>query len=108
MQNLVALCRDLGAEGSKGLPMLHTSTCYVAGDRTGQVDEVNPLHHPFPKVDDLAAEHWSPQREIEECIDLVDNVRHRANDAFRQSHFLDQAMKNLRDRNSHGVVPRSK
>ena len=99
MQNLVALCRDLGVEGSKGLPMLHTSTCYVAGDRTGQVDEVNPLHHPFPKVDDLAAKHWSPQREIEECIDLVDNVRHRANDAFRQSHFLDQAMKNLRDRN---------
>ena len=86
--------RDLGAEGSKGLPMLHTSTCYVAGDRTGQVDEVNPLHHPFPKVDDLAAEHWSPSARSK--MNLVDNVRHRANDAFRQSHFLDQAMKNAR------------
>ena len=99
MQNLVALCKDLGAPGSNGLPMLHTSTCYVAGDRTGQVDEVNPLHFPFPKAGELALEHWSPQREIEECIDLVDNVRHRANDAFRQSHFLDQAVKNLKDRN---------
>ena len=98
MQNLVALCRDLGAPGTTGLPMLHTSTCYVAGDRTGQVDEVNPLTHPFPKTD-LDRKHWNPQREIDECIDLVDNVRHRANDAFRQSHFLDQAKKNLRDRN---------
>ncbi len=99
MQNLVALCRDLGAPGSEGLAILHTSTCYVAGDRTGQVDEVNPLTHPFPKAGDLALEHWNPQREIDECIDLVDNVRHRANDAFRQSHFLDQAKKNLKERN---------
>ena len=99
MQNLVALCRDLGTPGSKGLAMLHTSTCYVAGDRTGQVDEVNPLTYPFPKNGELATEHWDPQREIDECIDLVDNVRHRANDAFRQSHFLDQAKKNLKERN---------
>ncbi|MFO0005732.1 MAG: SDR family oxidoreductase, partial [bacterium] len=40
MKNLVALCQDLGPAGGSGLPMLHTSTCDVAGDRTGQVDEV--------------------------------------------------------------------
>ncbi len=34
--------------------MLHTSTCYVAGDRTGHIEEVNPLTHPFPKAKDLA------------------------------------------------------
>jgi long-chain acyl-CoA synthetase len=99
MQNLVALCRDLDVPGGPGLRMLHTSTCYVAGDRTGQVDEVNPLTHPFPKAGDLAVEHWDPSREIAECIDLVDNVRHRANDAFRQSHFLDKAKRNLKRRN---------
>ncbi len=98
MQNLVALCRDLGAPGTGGLPILHTSTCYVAGDRTGQVDEVNPLKYPFPKAGDLSLEHWDPDREIAECIDLVESVRHRANDAFRQSRFLDEAKKNLRRR----------
>ncbi|HNC99813.1 MAG TPA: SDR family oxidoreductase, partial [Myxococcota bacterium] len=45
MQQLVALARDLG-----DVPFLHTSTCYVAGDRTGQVEEVNPQLQPFPKA----------------------------------------------------------
>lgn len=93
MQNLVSLARTLG-----DLPFLHTSTCYVAGDRTGQVEEVDPLSFPFPKADTLAVEHWDPEREIAECVDLVEHVRHRANDAFRQSHFLDQAKKNLLER----------
>lgn len=99
MKNLVALCRDLGRLGTTGLPLFHTSTCYVAGDRTGAVDEVNPLSFPFPKAADLDRKHWDPEREISECLDLVDNVRHRANDAFRESAFLDQAKKNLFDRN---------
>lgn len=95
MQNLISLAKEISS-AERPIRFLHTSTCYVAGDRTGQVDEVDPRKYPFPKVDDLAIEHWSPAREIEECLDLVDNVRHRANDAFRQSAFLDEAKKNLR------------
>jgi long-chain acyl-CoA synthetase len=94
MQNLISLVKDLG-EGTK---MLHTSTCYVAGDRTGQVDEVHPLEYPFPKANELDIDHWSPDREISECLDMVEHVRHRSNDAFRQSEFLDQAKQNLRDK----------
>ena len=93
MQNLVALAKDLG-----GVPFMHTSTCYVAGDRTGEVHEIDPLSYPFPKADKLEKQHWDPAREIAECVDLVENVRHRANDAFRQSAFLDQAKKNLIER----------
>ncbi|MFT5681461.1 MAG: long-chain acyl-CoA synthetase [Myxococcota bacterium] len=95
MQNLIALSKDISTD-EKPIRFLHTSTCYVAGDRTGQVDEIDPRKFPFPKVGELAQEHWSPAREIAECLDLVDNVRHRANDAFRQSAFLDEAKKNLR------------
>ncbi len=91
MQNLVELCRDLG-----DCNFLHTSTCYVAGGNTGQVDEVDPLSKPFPRAHELDEAHWSPDREIAECVDLVDHVRHRVGDAFRQSHFLDQAKQNLR------------
>jgi len=100
MQNLVAMVRDLSgpANGDAGLPFLHTSTCYVAGSRTGAVDEVDPLEFPFPKADTLDRSHWDPDREIAECVDLVDNVRHRVRDAFRQSHFHDQARKNLAER----------
>ena len=93
MQNLVALARDLGE-----LPVMHTSTCYVAGDRTGQVDEVDPRRHPFPKADQLDTSLWDPAREIAECVDLVDNVRHRSKDAFRKTAFLDRAKANLERR----------
>jgi long-chain acyl-CoA synthetase len=95
MQNLISLARDVSGP-DRPLRFLHTSTCYVAGDRTGQVDEIDPRKFPFPKADDLAIEHWDPAREIAECLDLVENVRHRSNDAFRQSAFLDEAKKNLR------------
>ena len=93
VQNLVALARDLG-----GLPLLHTSTCYVAGSRTGHVGETNPLEFPFPRADELERAHWDPDREIAECMDVVEQARHRASDAFRQSHFLDEAKKNLAER----------
>ena len=97
MQNLVRLVQDLSTP-DRPLPFMHTSTCYVAGGRTGQIDEVDPLSYPFPKADELDTAHWSPEREIAECVDIVDNVHHRAKDAFRQSAFLDQAKKHLEDR----------
>lgn len=95
MQNLIALAKDVSGP-NKPLKFMHTSTCYVAGDRTGQVDEIDPREFPFPKAESLAKEHWDPAREIAECLDLVENVRHRSNDAFRQSAFLDEAKRNLR------------
>jgi long-chain acyl-CoA synthetase len=90
VQNLTALSRDLGS-----VPVLHTSTCYVAGSRTGHIDEASPLEFPFPRADSLERSHWDPDREIAECLDVIEQARHRASDAFRQSRFLDEAKKNL-------------
>ncbi len=104
VNNLVALARSLRA------PLMHTSTCYVAGYRSGLIEEQDPLKTPFPRAAgerilgeyqrgrQLDRAHWDPQREIEECLDLVRMARHRASDAFRQSAFLDEAKKNLADR----------
>ena len=93
-QNLVALARDLG-----DCPVLHTSTCFTAGSRTGPIDERDPREVPFPRMGELDPKDFSPEREIAECLDLIEQARHRASDAFRQSHFLDQAKTNLRERN---------
>lgn len=93
-QNLVALARDLGDIG-----VLHTSTCYVAGSQTGPVEERDPREFPFPRADELERRDWDPDREIAECMDVIEQARHRASDAFRQSRFLDEAKKNLRERN---------
>ena len=62
--NLMDLCRELGDETP--LPLLHTSTCYVAGYRCGHVFEDDPRDHPFPRHDELSAEDWDPERELRE------------------------------------------
>ena len=102
VNNLVGLARTLGAR------VMHTSTCYVAGYRSGLIEEVDPREVPFPRAEGetwygasnphhrtLEKSHWDPQREIDECLDLVKQARQRAGDAFRQSAFLDEAKHNL-------------
>lgn len=90
VQNLVALARALG-----DCPLLHTSTCFVAGGRTGIVEEEDPRLHPFPRAGELERAHWDPDREIAECLSIIEQAKQRADDAFRQSHFLYQARSNL-------------
>jgi long-chain acyl-CoA synthetase len=110
VNNLIELARALGA------PVMHTSTCYVAGYRTGVIAEVDPREVPFPRAEGAPGErfiappegipverkldrgHWDPQNEIAECLDLIRGVRHRCEDAFRQSTFLDEAKHNLERR----------
>jgi len=104
VNNLVDLAKKLGA------PVLHTSTCYVAGYRSGLIEEADPRVTPFPRSEGetwygastphrtLDRTHWDPQREIDECLDLIKQARHRCEDAFRQSAFLDEAKQNLTQR----------
>jgi long-chain acyl-CoA synthetase len=92
-KHLIALSRALG-----DVPIMHTSTCFVVGSRDGVTEERNTLEFPFPRADELDVSHWSAEREIEECSDLVESTRRRAQDAPRQSHLLDEAKRNLRER----------
>jgi len=92
-KNLVELARALG-----DVPLYHTSTCYTAGRRQELVLEESPLNRPFPRVEELGAELWDPDREIADCLDLIAQANHRCNDAFRQSEFREKAKKNLLDR----------
>ncbi len=90
-QNLVALSKALG-----DAPLMHTSTCYVVGNREGLILEEKPGDkHPFPRADELGRDLWDPEREIADCLDLIAQARHRADDGFRQSDFLERANKNL-------------
>jgi long-chain acyl-CoA synthetase len=92
-RHLIDLARALG-----NVPLLHTSTCFVVGCREGVTEERNTLEFPFPRADELDVSHWSAEREIQECADLVESTRRRAEDAPRQSHLLDEAKRNLRER----------
>ncbi|MDF2694461.1 MAG: Long-chain-fatty-acid CoA ligase, partial [Labilithrix sp.] len=90
-QNLVALSKALG-----DAPLMHTSTCYVVGNREGLILEEKPGdRHPFPRAEELGAHLWDPEREIADCLDLIAQAKSRCEDGFRQSDFLERANKNL-------------
>lgn len=90
-QNLVALAKALG-----NAPLMHTSTCYVVGNRKGLIMEERPGdQHPFPRSEELGRDLWDPEREINDCLDLIAQAKSRVEDAFRQSVFLEKAEKNL-------------
>ena len=56
-QNLVALAKALG-----DAPLMHTSTCYVVGNREGLIMEEMPgERYPFPRADELGRELWDPE-----------------------------------------------
>lgn len=71
-QNLVQLARDLGE-----CPVLHTSTCFTAGRRTGEIEEQDPREIPFPFVDRLDPKSWDAEREIQECLEAVEALRQK-------------------------------
>jgi long-chain acyl-CoA synthetase len=99
-QHLVELARALG-----DVPVMHTSTCYVAGKRVGPIAEVDPRELPFPRADELGRDLWDPDREIRECLDLIAQAKHRCEDAFRQSEFLETAEANLKKRGEPAYGP---
>lgn len=88
--HLVELARALG-----DIPVLHTSTAYVAGYRRGKIREVDPREFPFPKCDEIDPSRWDPEREIEECLALVEDVKRRAKEAHRQTALDAEARDNL-------------
>ena len=91
--HVVALTKALG-----NVPLMHTSTCYTAGRRKGPIVETDPLEIPFPRAGELPREIWDAERELAECAEIVREVQRRADDAFRQSEFEEEAKKHLRAR----------
>jgi long-chain acyl-CoA synthetase len=90
MQNLVVLAKALG-----NVPVLHTSTCYVAGYRSGRVEEVDPRADPFPYFKDMPDAPWDPHREISEGLSLAASVTKHADDANRVAQYERDARANL-------------
>ena len=107
VKNLMALCRELrpGCNAEGAVPFLHTSTCYVAGSRTGAIFEDDPREWPFPRCGEdtsvwgggLERSLWDPERELDEGMKIATALRARVNDADLQSLFLERAKSKLRE-----------
>jgi long-chain acyl-CoA synthetase len=101
VKNLLDLSRALrpGCTPEGAVPLLHTSTCYVAGGRTGTIMEDDPRDWPFPYCDKLDRSTWNPERELKEGMEIARHLRARVNDADLASLFLDRAKSKLRELN---------
>lgn len=113
-KNVLDLAKKLNAR------LCHVSTCYVAGQREGDVWEDEPIVGYFPRSsaisrgypaaarrsrrlhsrgeeDELLDRDFDPAAEIADCQKIIDQARERSNDRQHISMFRERAAESLRE-----------
>ncbi|HEY8227910.1 MAG TPA: AMP-binding protein [Pyrinomonadaceae bacterium] len=91
-QNVVAFARRM-----KRPALVHVSTCFVAGNRSGAVWESDPVLGYFPRKNELQGVEFSVDQEIADCAKLAERVREEARDAMMAARFRELARKRLNE-----------
>ncbi len=89
VQNTVELCLALK------VPLVHMSTAFVAGNRSGLVFEDEPVAGYFPKQDELDGRDFSLAQELADCEKVVARLREKADDKALTSTFRQKALDRL-------------
>jgi long-chain acyl-CoA synthetase len=93
-QNVIAFARRM-----KRPALVHVSTCFVAGNRSGAVWEGDPVLGYFPRYrePEMKGVQFSVDQEIADCAKLADRVRDEARDAMMTARFRELARKRLNE-----------
>jgi len=91
-QNVIAFTRRM-----KRPALVHVSTCFVAGNRSGAVWESDPVLGYFPRKHELLGVEFSVDKEIADCAKLAERVRDEARDAMMAARFRELARKRLNE-----------
>ena len=91
-QNVIAFTRRM-----KRPALVHVSTCFVAGNRSGAVWESDPVIGYFPRKHEpeMKGVQFSVDQEIADCAKLADRVRDEARDAMMTARFRELARKRM-------------
>jgi long-chain acyl-CoA synthetase len=89
-QNVIALARRM-----KRPALVHISTCFVAGNRSGPVWESDPVIGYFPRHEELEGVEFDVEQEIRDCAKLAERVREEARDAMMIAQFRESARQRL-------------
>ncbi|MER3431145.1 MAG: AMP-dependent synthetase [Blastocatellia bacterium] len=73
--------------------LVHVSTCFVAGKRSGPIWENEPVIGYFPRKDELIGTKFDVNREISDCARLSEQARQEADDAVQVAKFRESARK---------------
>jgi long-chain acyl-CoA synthetase len=71
--------------------LVHVSTCFVAGKRSGSIWENEPVVGYFPRKEELVGTTFDVEREIADCARLSEQARQEAEDATQQAKFRELA-----------------
>lgn len=71
--------------------LIHVSTCFVAGNRTGEIWENEPVAGYFPRRGELKVPGFSVEQEIRDCERLAARVRDEAEDHSLAERFREAA-----------------
>jgi len=93
-QNVIAFARRM-----KRPALVHVSTCFVAGNRSGAVWESDDVIGYFPRrhEPEMKGVQFSVDHEIADCAKLADRVRDEARDSMMAARFRELARKRLNE-----------
>jgi long-chain acyl-CoA synthetase len=91
-QNVIAFAKRMERPA-----LVHISTCFVAGNRSGTIWESEPVLGYFPRKDELKDVGFSVEQEIKDCAKLAERVKDEARDAMMMARFREQARKRLNE-----------
>lgn len=90
--NIIELARMM-----KKPRVVHVSTCFVAGKRSGAIWENEPVVGYFPRKNELVGTTFDVDREVEDCARLSEQARQEADDAVQVAKFREQARQRFID-----------
>src|SRR3954447_24576072 len=93
-KNVIAFAKRM-----KRPAMIHTSTCFVAGVRSGEVWESEELDGYFPRHQELPGTHFSVEQELADSERGAARIRELADDAQVLAGLRQQARERLREEN---------
>ncbi len=77
-------------------PLIHVSTCFVAGERSGPIFEDEPVLGEYPRRQDMEGLPLDPEAEIQDCLKLCERVKASCDDLSLAATFRKAAVERLR------------
>src|SRR5207249_2888406 len=99
-QNVIAFAKRM-----KRPALIHISTCFVAGNRSGSVWENDEVINYFPRRGELRGVQFSVEQEIRDCAKMSERAREEAKDAMMVARFRELARKRLNEEMRDGDDP---
>src|ERR1044071_6055746 len=99
-QNAIAFAKRM-----KRPCLVHISTCFVAGNRSGSIWEDDQVLGYFPRRGELTGVQFSVAEEIRDCARMAERAREEAKDAMMAAYFREQARKRLNEEMRDGDDP---